>query len=130
MRSVCPPTAYCRNGSDICSNGPLAARRMTCAGPTQASPPRQEAGLDDTKPAFPALSAPMSPAWVHGSPLVEDMALPKSLISANFALAKAVSRWMSDERGFLQSARSVVRCVLNRYDFTVHLLDGSSGLVE
>jgi hypothetical protein len=35
MRSVCPPTASCRNGSDICSNAPLAARRTTCAGPIQ-----------------------------------------------------------------------------------------------
>jgi hypothetical protein len=33
MRSVCPPTASCRNGPDICSNALLAARRMTCAGP-------------------------------------------------------------------------------------------------
>jgi hypothetical protein len=41
-RSVCPPTA-CRNGSDNCSNAPLAARRMTCAGPTQASPTKQGA---------------------------------------------------------------------------------------
>jgi hypothetical protein len=27
-----------------------------------------------TKPAFPALGAPMSPVWVHGSPRVEDLA--------------------------------------------------------
>jgi hypothetical protein len=32
-----------------------------------------------TKPIFPALGAPMSPAWVHGSPRVEELALPKSL---------------------------------------------------
>jgi hypothetical protein len=50
-----------------------------------------------TKPAFPALGAPMSPAWVHGSPHVEDLALPKSLKSCNFTLAKAVIRWMSVE---------------------------------
>jgi hypothetical protein len=48
-----------------------------------------------TKPAFPALGAPMSPAWVHGSPRVEELALPKSLKSCNFTLAKAVIRWMS-----------------------------------
>ena len=46
MRSVCPPTASCRNGSDICSNAPLAVRRMMCAGPMQASPTKQEAGRD------------------------------------------------------------------------------------
>jgi hypothetical protein len=46
MLSVCPPTASCRNGSDICSTAPLAARRMTCAGPMQASPTKQEAGRD------------------------------------------------------------------------------------
>jgi hypothetical protein len=48
-----------------------------------------------TKPAFPALGAPMSPAWGHGSPHVEDLALSKSLKSGNFTLAKAVIRWMS-----------------------------------
>jgi hypothetical protein len=37
----------------------------------------------------------MSPEWVHGSPHVEDLALPKSLKSCNFTLAKAVIRWMS-----------------------------------
>ncbi len=48
-----------------------------------------------TKPAFPALGAPISPAWVHGSPHVEELALSKSLKSGNFTLAKAVIRWMS-----------------------------------
>jgi hypothetical protein len=48
-----------------------------------------------TKPAFPALGAPMSPEWVHGSPHVEDLALPKSLKSCNFTLDKAGIRWMS-----------------------------------
>ena len=47
-----------------------------------------------TKPAFPAFGAPMSPAWVHGSPRVEELALPKSLKSCNFTLANAVIRWM------------------------------------
>jgi hypothetical protein len=41
--------------------------------------------------AYPALGAPMSTAWVHGSPHVENLALPKSLKSCNFTLAKAVS---------------------------------------
>jgi hypothetical protein len=50
-----------------------------------------------TKPAFPVLRAPMSLAWVHGSPHVEDLALPKSLKSGNFTLAKAIIRWMSDK---------------------------------
>jgi hypothetical protein len=48
-----------------------------------------------TKPAFPVLRAPMSPAWVHRSPHAEDFALPKSLKSDNFTLAKAVIRGMS-----------------------------------
>jgi hypothetical protein len=48
-----------------------------------------------TKPVFSALGAPMSPARVHGSPHVEELALPKSLQSCNFPLAKAVIRWMS-----------------------------------
>jgi len=46
--------------------------------------------LDDNETAFPGLGAPMSPAWVHGSPHVEELALPKSLKSCNFTLAKAV----------------------------------------
>jgi hypothetical protein len=37
-----------------------------------------------TKPAFPALGAPMLPAWVHGSHRVEELALRKSLKSCNF----------------------------------------------
>jgi len=52
-----------------------------------------------TKPAFPALGAPMLPAWVHGSPHVEDLALPKSLNSGNFTPAEAFIRWMSVEPG-------------------------------
>jgi hypothetical protein len=50
-----------------------------------------------TKPAFPALRAPMSLAWVHGSLHVEDFASPKSLKSGNFTLAKAIIRWLSDK---------------------------------
>lgn len=49
-----------------------------------------------TKPAFPALGAPMLPASVHGSPHVEDLALPESLKTGNFTLAKAAIRWMSE----------------------------------
>jgi hypothetical protein len=49
-----------------------------------------------TKPVFPALGAPMSPAWVHGSPHVEDLALRQCLKSGNFTLTKAVTRWISD----------------------------------
>jgi len=37
-----------------------------------------EGGLT-TKPAFPALGAPMSVAWVHGSPHVEDFGITKIL---------------------------------------------------
>ena len=46
MPYVCRQTASCRNGSDICSNAPLAVRRMMCAGPMRASPIRLEAGRD------------------------------------------------------------------------------------
>jgi hypothetical protein len=41
-----------------------------------------------TKPAFPALGAPMSPAWEHGSPRVEELALPKSVESGKLSLNK------------------------------------------
>jgi hypothetical protein len=58
--------------------------------------PRERCVWMKTKPAFPALGAPMSPAWVqHGSPHVEDLALPKPLRSGNFTPAMAVIRWMS-----------------------------------
>ena len=53
-----------------------------------------------TKPVFPALGAPMSPAWAHGSPRVEELALTKSLRSCNFILPKVVIRWMSVKRLF------------------------------
>jgi hypothetical protein len=48
-----------------------------------------------TKSTFSALGAQMSSEWVHGWAHVEDLALPKSLKSGNFTLAKAVIRWMS-----------------------------------
>jgi hypothetical protein len=35
----------------------------------------------------------MSPAWVHGGPYVEDLALPRSLKSGNVTLTKAVIQW-------------------------------------
>jgi hypothetical protein len=41
------------------------------------------------------LGAPMSPAWVHGSLRVEELALPKSVESGNLSVNKAVIRWMS-----------------------------------
>jgi hypothetical protein len=50
--------------------------------------PRERCVWMTTKPAFPALGASMSPAWVHGSPRVEELALPKSLKSCNFTLAQ------------------------------------------
>jgi hypothetical protein len=43
-----------------------------------------------TKPAFPALGAPMSPAWVHGGPLLEGLALPRFIDSGSLGSAKAV----------------------------------------
>jgi hypothetical protein len=48
-----------------------------------------------TKPVFPALGAPMSPAWVHGSPRVEELALPRSVESGTLSLNKVGIRWMS-----------------------------------
>jgi hypothetical protein len=56
--------------------------------------PRERCVRMTTKPAFPALGTPMLPAPVHGSPYVEDLALPKSLKSGNFTPAKAVIRRM------------------------------------
>jgi hypothetical protein len=54
-----------------------------------------EVRLDDNESRFPALGAPMSPAWVHGSPHVEDLALPKILKKLQLHSARAVIRWMS-----------------------------------
>jgi hypothetical protein len=48
-----------------------------------------------TKSAFAALSALMSLAWVHGSPHVEGLALPKSVESDKLSLNEAGIRWMS-----------------------------------
>jgi hypothetical protein len=39
----------------------------------------------------------MSPAWVHGSPRVEELALPKYVESGNLSVNTAVIRWMSVE---------------------------------
>jgi hypothetical protein len=44
-----------------------------------------------TKPAFPALGAPMSPSVVAREPPVEELALPKSLKSCNFTSARLSS---------------------------------------
>jgi hypothetical protein len=67
---------------------------------TSISPPSgrnrvQKALEDDNETRISALGAPMSPAWAHGCPHVEDLALPKSLRSGTFTLAKAVIWWMS-----------------------------------
>jgi hypothetical protein len=42
-----------------------------------------------TKSAFLALGAPLPPAWVHGRPRVEELALPKSVESGNLSVNKA-----------------------------------------
>jgi hypothetical protein len=65
--------------------------------------PRERRVWTTTKPAFPALGAPMLPAWVHP---VEDLALAKSLKSCNFTLAKAVIGWVS---GYSSQAASLRR---------------------
>ena len=54
-----------------------------------------------TKPVFPALGAPMSPAWVHGSHHVEDLALPKSVESGKLSLNKVGIGRMSVIMAFL-----------------------------
>ena len=53
--------------------------------------------LDDNETRISRGARRCRQAWVHGSPHVEDLALPKSLKSGNFTLAKADIRWMSDE---------------------------------
>jgi hypothetical protein len=54
-----------------------------------------EMRLDDNETRISRGARRCRQAWVHGSPHVEDLALPKSLKSGNFTLAKAVIRWMS-----------------------------------
>ena len=54
-----------------------------------------EVRLDDNETRISGARRADVPAWVHGSPHVEDLALPKSLKSCNFTVAKAVIRWMS-----------------------------------
>jgi hypothetical protein len=48
-----------------------------------------------TKSAFPALYAPISPAWERGSPRVDRSALPKPVEGGNLSLNIAFIRWMS-----------------------------------
>ena len=48
-----------------------------------------------TKSAFPALGAPMSLARMHGSPRVEELALPKSVETDNRSPNRIVIRGMS-----------------------------------
>jgi hypothetical protein len=55
-----------------------------------------------TKSAFLALGAPLPPAWVHGRPRVEELALPKSVESGNLSVNKAVIRRMSVQARFKQ----------------------------
>ncbi len=47
------------------------------------------------KSAFPGVGAPMWPAWANGSPVVEGLALPKSVEGGNLALNKVAIRPMS-----------------------------------
>jgi len=56
--------------------------------------PKERCVLDN-KPRISGARRADVTAWVHGSPHVEDLALPKYLKSCNFTLAKAVIRWMS-----------------------------------
>jgi hypothetical protein len=53
-----------------------------------------------TKSALSALGAPISPACAHGSPRVDDLALPKSVEPDDLSLSKAVIRRMSDKMSF------------------------------
>jgi hypothetical protein len=83
--------------SRSCGRHPRSHRREALDCFASDRKPRERCVWMTTKPAFPALGAPMSPAWVHGSPHVEDSALPKSVENSYLSVNKAVIRWMSNE---------------------------------
>jgi hypothetical protein len=62
--------------------------------------PRERRVWKTTKPAFPALGAPTSSAWVHGRPRVEELTLPKFVECGNLSLTNAVIRRMSGQIPF------------------------------
>jgi hypothetical protein len=76
--------------------------------------PKERCVWMTTKSAFLALGAPLPPAWVHGRPLVEELALPKSVESGNLSVNKAVIRrmsvslnfspWQVDQRSFINTS--------------------------
>ena len=51
----------------------------------------------------------MSLAWVHGSPHVEGLALPKSVESGMLSLNKAGIRWMRFRRAGVEMAATLLR---------------------
>lgn len=67
-----------------------------------------------TKPTFPALGAPMSPALVRGCPHAEDLALPKSAGNGNFILTEAVVWWIDDSNSSV--AGETALCIVNMLD--------------
>jgi hypothetical protein len=65
-----------------------------------------------TKSAFPAPGVPMSLARMHGSPRVEELALPKSVETDNLSPNRIVIRGMSGEIGCeRRRGRNASRCL-------------------
>src|SRR5262249_62334391 len=78
----------------------------------------------------------MSPARVHGCPHIERLALSKSLKSGNFALAKAVIRWMAAKCASLNPQTPIIwgisvgrNTIMNRRIFTLALSLGVATLL-
>jgi hypothetical protein len=94
MRSVADVGRAHQGGNGGVADG-HAVQAAAAAGEPKPAGRAPRSNSRSSKPVFPALGAPMSPAWGHGSPHVEDLALPKSVERGNLSVNKVVIRWMS-----------------------------------
>jgi hypothetical protein len=85
MNSRCEAGATLRDAGQLERPESCAKVEQSCLGGADDQKPRERCVWMTTKSAFPALGAPMSPPWVHGSPASR----------VYLGLNNAVIRWMS-----------------------------------
>jgi hypothetical protein len=68
MNGRCEAGATLRDAGQLERPEPCAKAEQSCLGGADDQKPRERCVWMTTKSAFPALGAPMSPPWVHGSP--------------------------------------------------------------
>jgi len=98
MNSRCEAGATLRDAGQLERPEPCAKAEQSCLGGADDQKPRERCVWMTTKPAFPTLGAPMSPPWGHGSPHVEELALPISAESGNLGLNKVMPVEPKSER--------------------------------